>query len=136
MKRVVLDTNVVVSACFWHGPSWQCLEAWASGRFIALVSPPMLTEYAEVFERLRQRYPDKPRVDWVSALRDDAELVFPAIRIPDADARPVFRCGQAVRGPDLRAGGCVQANEFAEAFGAIEILPSQNRGGCVAQNPS
>jgi predicted nucleic acid-binding protein len=48
----------------------------------------MLTEYAEVFERLRQRYPDKACVDWVSALRDDAELVFPALKIPDAFEDP------------------------------------------------
>lgn len=88
MKRVVLDTNVVVSACFWRGPSWQCLEDWSEGRFTALVSPPMLAEYAEVLERLRLRYPDKPWVDWVAALRDDAELVFPAIRIPDAFLDP------------------------------------------------
>lgn len=84
MKRVVLDTNVVASACFWRGVCWQCLEAWVGGRFTALVSPPILAEYAEVFERLRQRYPDKPCVDWVAALRDDAELVFPAVKIPDA----------------------------------------------------
>lgn len=53
-----------------------------------MVSPPMLTDYFEVFERLRQRYPDMPCVDWVSALRDDAELVFPAIRIPEAFEDP------------------------------------------------
>jgi predicted nucleic acid-binding protein len=56
--------------------------------FTAVVSPSVLVEYAEVLERLRQRYPDRPWVDWVSALRDDAELVFPAIRMPGAFADP------------------------------------------------
>lgn len=88
MKRAVLDTNVVVSACFWRGPSWQCLEAWSRQEFTALLSPSMLAEYAEVLERLRLRYPSKPWVDWVSLLRDDGELIFPAIRIPDAFKDP------------------------------------------------
>ncbi len=88
MKRVVLDTNVVASACFGRGVCGQCLEAWVGGRFTALVSPPLLTECTEVFEGLRQRYRDKPCVDWVAALRDEAELVFPAIQIPDAFEDP------------------------------------------------
>jgi len=101
VKRAVLDTNVVVSACFWRGPSSQCLEAWAQGSFTALVSPPILAEYADVLERLRGRYPEKPWVDWVSALRDDAELLFPAIRIPDAFADP----------DDAMFGECAVAGE-------------------------
>lgn len=88
MKRVVLDTNVVVSACFWRGPCWQCLEAWAEGEFTALISPAMLVEYSEVFERLRLKYPQKPCVDWVSALTDDAELIFPAVKFPNVFQDP------------------------------------------------
>ncbi len=123
MKRVVLDTNVVVSACFWRGVCWRCLEAWAGGRFAALVSPPILTEYAEVFERPRQRYPDKPCVDWVAALRDDAELVFPAVKIPDAFEDPddaVFaECAVAGEADCLVSGD----QEHVQATGNVRGIP-------------
>ena len=98
MKRVVLDASVVASACFWRGVCWHCLEAWVGGRFTALVSPPIVAEYTEVFERLRQRYPDKPCVDWVAALRDDAELAFPTVRIPD---EPFTQASPAVLSPRI-----------------------------------
>ncbi|MCW5557336.1 MAG: putative toxin-antitoxin system toxin component, PIN family [Verrucomicrobiae bacterium] len=123
MKRVVLDTNVVVSACFWRGPSWQCLEAWASGTFTALVSPPLLTEYVEVFERLQQRYPDKRYVDWVSALRDAADLVFPALKIPDAFPDPddaiLAECAVAGEADYLVSGD----KEHVQAAGEVRGIP-------------
>lgn len=123
MKRVVLDTNVVVSACFWRGPSSQCLEAWARGEFTALVSPPMLAEYFEVLERLRHRYPDKPWVDWVSALRDDAELVFPAIQVPDAFDDPedamFAECAIAGKADYLVSGD----KEHVQAAGSVRGIP-------------
>lgn len=123
MKRVVLDTNVVVSACLWRGVCWQCLEAWAGGRFTALVSPAMLAEYAEVLERLRQRYPEKPFVDWVAALRDDAELVFPAVRMPQAFEDPddvVFaECAVAGVADALVSGD----KEHVQAVGSVRGIP-------------
>ncbi|MBX3748392.1 MAG: putative toxin-antitoxin system toxin component, PIN family [Verrucomicrobiae bacterium] len=123
MKRVVLDTNVVASACFWRGTCWQCLEAWVAGKFTALVSPPMLAEYTEVFERLRQRHPDKARVDWVAALRDDAELVFPAVRIPDAfgdmDDAVFAECAVAGEADFLVSGD----KEHVQAVGSIRGIP-------------
>ena len=51
--RTVFDTNVVMSASFWKGPSLDCLRAWERGGCEALVSPPILAEYAEVTDRLR-----------------------------------------------------------------------------------
>ncbi|MCC6235933.1 MAG: hypothetical protein IT580_25075 [Verrucomicrobiales bacterium] len=42
MKRVVLDTNVVASACFWRGVCGQCLEAWVRG--IPVLSPARFLE--------------------------------------------------------------------------------------------
>jgi putative PIN family toxin of toxin-antitoxin system len=123
VKRAVLDTNVVVSACFWRGPSWQCLEAWSRREYTALVSPPMLAEYADVLERLRARYPGKPCVDWVSALRDDAELVFPAVRIPDAFSDPddalFAECAVAGEADYIVSGD----KEHVQAAGEVRGIP-------------
>lgn len=42
---VVLDTNIVASATYWHGKPAHCLEAWVLGRFELAISHPILTEY-------------------------------------------------------------------------------------------
>ena len=77
MMTVVFDTNVVVSACFWQGAPFECLALWAGGGFRAAISPLLLVEYEETFAELRVDYPDRQVVDWVEALRDAADLVFP-----------------------------------------------------------
>jgi putative PIN family toxin of toxin-antitoxin system len=46
--RVVLDTNVLVSALLFRGPAAAVHAAWASGRFVPLVSHPVLDEYIRV----------------------------------------------------------------------------------------
>lgn len=46
--RVVLDTNVLVSSLLFRGPSAAVHAAWTAGRFIPLVSRPVLEEYTRV----------------------------------------------------------------------------------------
>jgi len=46
--RVVLDTNVLVSSLLFRGPSAAVHGAWTAGRFIPLVSRPVLDEYTRV----------------------------------------------------------------------------------------
>lgn len=45
--RVVLDTNVVLSGFFFGGVPGRVLEAWRDGRFILVLSAPILSEYRE-----------------------------------------------------------------------------------------
>ena len=105
---VVFDTNVVVSACFWRGAPFQCLTAWANGRCRAAISPSMLVEYEETLEELRLDYPHRPMVDWVSTLRDSAELVFPVERVVGVVSDPfdemVLECALAA-GADVVVSG-------------------------------
>jgi uncharacterized protein len=88
LHRVVFDTNVVVSATFWQGAPFRCLAAWAEGRCEAIISPQILAEYHETMEELRGDYPDITPVEWVAALGDAAELVFPTHRASAATADP------------------------------------------------
>lgn len=48
LTRVVLDTNVVVSALVFEGPSNRLVAAWQQRRFRLLVSQQLLTEYLRV----------------------------------------------------------------------------------------
>ncbi len=106
--RVVFDTNVVVSACFWRGAPFKCLAAWAEARVTASISPALLTEYQEVFEELRLDYPKRKCVDWVIALQDAAEMVFPIDRATGATPDPfdeiILECADAADADAIVSG--------------------------------
>ncbi len=96
---------------------------------MALVSPAILSEYAEVFERLQNRYPKKAFVDWVSALRDDAEIVFPAIRIDDAfddpDDAPFAECAVAGEADCIVSGDKEHMQKRQTVLGIPVLSPTQ-----------
>lgn len=84
----MFDTNVVVSASFWQGAPFHCLSAWAEGHCEAVISPQILAEYHETMDELRGDYPGITPVEWVAALGDAAELIFPMHRASGATADP------------------------------------------------
>ena len=86
--RVVFDTNVVVSAAFWQGPPFRGLSEWAEGNCEAVISPQILAEYHETMEELRVDYPEITPVEWVTALGEAAELVFPTHRATGVTSDP------------------------------------------------
>ena len=106
--KVVFDTNVVVSACFWRGAPFDCLAAWAQGRCEAIVSPPLLAECHETIEELRLDYPKIKPVEWVKILTESAELVFPTYRAtgatPDPDDEMVLECALAAEADYIVSG--------------------------------
>jgi putative PIN family toxin of toxin-antitoxin system len=122
---VVLDTNVVVSACFWRGAPYECLAAWAARRFAAVLSPPLLTEYEETFEELLLEHGNRPHLDWVSVLRSSAGMVFPVDRAtgmtPDPFDEMVLECALA-SGADAIISGDKKHLLILREFRGIPIL--------------
>ena len=55
--KIVLDTNVLVSAIFWKGPPHRILTLWHEDRFELLISPPILDEHGRVVEELHAKFP-------------------------------------------------------------------------------
>lgn len=55
--RVILDTNVLMSAVFFGGIPWRVLSAWAAGRLTLILSPDIFDEYRRVGQELTERYP-------------------------------------------------------------------------------
>jgi putative PIN family toxin of toxin-antitoxin system len=106
--KVVFDTNVVASASFWRGAPFDCLAAWAQGRCVAVVSSPLLAEYHETIEELRLDYPGRKCVEWVEALAESAELVFPIDRAtgatPDPDDEMILECALAAEADFIVTG--------------------------------
>ena len=106
--KVVFDTNVVASASFWRGAPFDCLAAWAQGRCEAVVSPALLAGYYETIEELRLEYPRREPVEWVDALTESAELVFPTERatgaMPDPGDEMVLECALAAEADYIVSG--------------------------------
>jgi len=55
--RIVLDTNVFVSAIFFSGPPSRILEAWRDGKIELAVSPDIINEYQRVGNELSKQFP-------------------------------------------------------------------------------
>ena len=56
--KVVLDTNVVVSAVFFGGVPGRILSAWSAGTLALVLSPAILEEYRRVGYELGRQRPD------------------------------------------------------------------------------
>ncbi len=106
--KIVFDTNVVASASFWRGAPFDCLAAWAQGRCVAVVSSGLLAEYHETVQELRLDYPGRKCVEWVEALTETAELVFPVERAtgatPDPDDEMILECALAAEADYIVSG--------------------------------
>ncbi|MBI5782342.1 MAG: PIN domain-containing protein [Gammaproteobacteria bacterium] len=55
--RVILDTNVLMSAVFFGGIPGRLLSAWAAKRFTLVLSLDIFDEYRRVGRELARRYP-------------------------------------------------------------------------------
>ncbi len=55
--RVVLDTNVLISAIFFTGTPSKILDHWRRGNFTAVVSEPIILEYTRVAEEISTKFP-------------------------------------------------------------------------------
>jgi len=55
--RVVIDTNVLISAIFFKGKPDVILDAWRTGKLEIILSPEILDEYSRVLHRLSEKYP-------------------------------------------------------------------------------
>jgi putative PIN family toxin of toxin-antitoxin system len=125
---VVFDTNVVASASFWRGAPFDCLVAWAQGRCEAVVSPALLAEYHETIEELRLDYPQREPVEWVDALTESAELIFPTERAtgatPDPGDEMVLECALAAEADYIVSGDKKHLLVLREFRGIRIVSPS------------
>jgi putative PIN family toxin of toxin-antitoxin system len=89
--KVVLDTNVFISAVFLTGPPLEILRAWGRSEFEWVLSPEILREYQEVSERLAARFPGTEISDLLAlvatkgTLVQQAALSEPICEDPDDD---------------------------------------------------
>lgn len=88
MRRVVLDTSVLVSALIGDGPPFRLLREVQGGEFELIVSPLLMGELERVLNRPKfRRYVGSTAVhEFIEGLRRDGSSV------PDPTGPPPFRC--------------------------------------------
>jgi putative PIN family toxin of toxin-antitoxin system len=97
--RIVLDTNVFVSAVFFGGVPGRILTAWRDGRLQLVLSPAILDEYRRVGEALGAQYTGIDLSPVLALLAIGAEIVdAPALPEPvsvDPDDDKFLACASA-----------------------------------------
>ena len=74
--RIVLDTNVFISAYFWEGNERNVLRKCRDGDFQLVVSPEILDELAKVLD-LKFDVPKSNIDEYITELLLFSEIVFP-----------------------------------------------------------
>jgi putative PIN family toxin of toxin-antitoxin system len=77
--RLVLDTNVLISAAFWNGPEWRLLQTCLTGSHQLVVSPFILEELRRVMSE-KFEVPEADIGAYVMLIVQAAVLVEPARR--------------------------------------------------------
>ena len=128
--RVVLDTNVFVSAVFFRGPPARILEAWRDGRVTLVLSPPILHEYRRVGSRLAERYDGVDLDPLLTLLVVHAELVEtpdlaePVCEDPDDD---MFLACAAATGTSVIVSGDRHLRRVS-GWNGVQILSPREFG--------
>ncbi|MBU4202202.1 MAG: putative toxin-antitoxin system toxin component, PIN family [Candidatus Altiarchaeales archaeon] len=82
MLRVVLDTNVLVSAILKHGGNeWNILQKVSDKKIVSLTSEDMLHEFARVMSKPRFENSKEEVDEWLLFLARMSYLVIPAKRL-------------------------------------------------------
>lgn len=77
--RVVVDTNVLISAIFFKGKPDVILEAWRTRKLEIILSADILNEYSKVMERLSLKFPSVESSGILSILTSGCRIVEPEV---------------------------------------------------------
>jgi putative PIN family toxin of toxin-antitoxin system len=97
--RIVLDTNVLVSALGWRGPSHDIVASCLDYKYDLLLSPDLLTELEKVLRYPKFHFQDSAILDYLTLLAKSAEIVIPDLKVAivqaDPDDNRVLECALA-----------------------------------------
>ena len=81
IPKVVVDTNVFISAAFLKGISSVLIEKWKENKFILLFSPDIFDEYFEVIARPKFRQEEKDIRELAELLTERGVAVEPQTQL-------------------------------------------------------
>jgi len=80
MIKVVLDTNVFISALFWRGAPYQIFKRVIEGAILNFISPQILEEIKERFLEKFKLPPEKVK-EFLEIIVFNSEIVYPKKRV-------------------------------------------------------
>ena len=96
MLRVVLDTNILVSATIIQGKQFELLRLAKLGEIKLSASPDIISEFKEVISREKFGFSAEQMSDAVKQILEIAEIVIPQHKLDvikeDADDNMVLEC--------------------------------------------
>lgn len=110
--RIVLDTNTVVSAAFWHGAPRRVMDAVEAGSLTAFTSPALLHELTDVVSRGKfaarlqsiGRSPAQVVEGFASLATIVTPATVPAAVVADPDDDAVIACAVAANAESIVSG--------------------------------
>ena len=72
-RKVVIDTNILISGIFWGGIPSKVLEKWELNEFEVFISLDILEEYLEVIERISKAKSLKD--EWKSYIVKNSKII-------------------------------------------------------------
>jgi putative PIN family toxin of toxin-antitoxin system len=123
MIRVVIDTNVVVSANLSdEGLPASILDLAANKKILMIVSEAVLAEYADVLRRPRLKLEPLKVENALGVIRSTSKLVKPKRRVkksPDESDNRYYECAEAGKANFLVTGN---AKDFPENHKGTQIV--------------
>ena len=80
MLKIVLDTNVLVSAFIAYGNEYELLKQGKLGRIKIIISPEIFEEFKEVIRRPKFGFSDEQIESFVKQVSDIIEMIFPSVK--------------------------------------------------------
>ena len=87
MKRVVLDTNIMVSMAL-GGKVGKINDAWKAGKFLMIVSEEIVSEYLEVLQRSKFHLRPRTIAVIIARVYRKAEFVSPQEQVTNIQPDP------------------------------------------------
>ena len=87
MKRVLLDTNILVSMAL-GGEVGKINDAWKAENFLLIVSDEIVSEYLEVLQRPKLHLKSRTIAVIIGRVYRKAEFVVPMERMPNIQPDP------------------------------------------------
>ena len=122
MIRVVIDTNVLVSALLTGGLPEAVVDLAISGEVQWFASESILAEYEDVIKRPRLAIDSDKAADAMARIRAIVSIVSPAVRVAaarDPDDNQFLECAEAAQADYLVTGNI---RHFPEVWKETRIV--------------
>lgn len=128
MIKVVLDTNILISAIVFGGKPRKVLEAAIKGKIHLVLTEEIIVEIRGVLEGKKFQYPSEITELIIQELEALAEIVKPKERIKviekDPEDNRVLECAQQEQA-DYIVSGDVHLLEIKEFQGTRILIPGE-----------